>query len=68
MIELTRHGKPVAMRVGCQTFERLTEERRDFAQAYQRFLKEFDLEELDFSPDELFGAIRDKFLGRNVAS
>ena len=63
MIELTRHGKPVAMRVGRQTFERLTEERRDFAQAYHRFLEKFDLEELDLNPDELLGDIRDEALG-----
>lgn len=64
-VELTRHGKPVAMLIGCKRFERLTSSRRSFVTAYQVFTNESDLAELALDPDKLFARQREKTPGRD---
>lgn len=65
-VELTRRGDPVAVLVGCRTFERLAAGRRGFAEAYREFEATVDLADLAFDPDELFAGARDATPGRRV--
>ena len=65
-VELTRRGEPVAVLVGCRTFEQLSTGRRGFVDAYRDFKEAVDLKELALDPDELFEGTRDKASGRDI--
>jgi prevent-host-death family protein len=54
-VELTRRGRPVAVLLGIEAYERLVEGRRDFWEAYEEFRSRFDLAELAIDPEEIFG-------------
>jgi prevent-host-death family protein len=64
-VELTRRGKPVAVLVGVEDFERLPKNKPGFWEAYQEFRRRVDLEELNFDPDEIFRDVRDQSPGRD---
>ena len=66
-VELTRRGKPVAVLVGIEDYERLAEGRRDFWEAYEEFRRELDLAELGINPDEIFADVRDSSPGREFS-
>ncbi len=53
--ELTRRGRPVAVLMGIEAYERLVEGRHDFWEAYEEFRSRFDLAELAIDPEEIFG-------------
>lgn len=64
-VELTRRGKPVAVVVPIEEYERLRAGRPSFAEAYQTFLENHLLEE--FGLDEDFASqVRDTAPGRKV--
>ena len=64
-VELTRRGRPVAVVVSCQAFERLRGRRRYFGDAYRAFLERHSLEQIGLGDN--FGiSTRDKTVGRNV--
>jgi prevent-host-death family protein len=64
-IELTRRGRPVAVVVSCQAFERLRGRRPHFGDLYRRFLERHALQEIGL--DEHLGtSTRDKTVGRKV--
>ena len=62
-MELTRRGKPVAILVGVEDFERLSKKKPGFWEAYQEFRRTADLAEID--PDEIFRDVRDQSPGRD---
>jgi prevent-host-death family protein len=64
-VELTRRGKAVAVLIGVEDFERLTNGDSRFTDAYQRFRSEHDLAELQIDPIEAFGEARDSSPGRD---
>jgi prevent-host-death family protein len=64
-VELTRRGRPVAVVVSRRTFDRLRDKRRQFGEAYQRFLERFSLDEIGLDQGELATA-RDTTAGRRV--
>ena len=64
-VELTRRGQPVAVVVSRRTFDRLREVRTHFAEAYQRCLERFSLEEVGLDDSDL-GTTRDRTAGRPV--
>ncbi len=66
-IQLTRHGKPVAIVVGAGRYQALTSNRTGFWESYQRFLRERDPEEADLRPDEVFTSVRDDSPGRDFS-
>jgi antitoxin Phd len=66
-VELTRRGKPVAVLLGIESYERLAEGRRDFWEAYEEFRRQFDLGELAIEPEEVFGGVRDPSPGREFS-
>jgi prevent-host-death family protein len=64
-VELTRRGQAVAVVVSRREFDRLRGVRRDFGEAYRRFLGKFSLDEIGLEQD-LTGT-RDKGPGRKVS-
>ncbi len=58
-VELTRHGKSVAVLISWKAFEQLAAGRRRFTEAYAAFAKDADLQTLGLNPDEVFGTVRD---------
>jgi prevent-host-death family protein len=64
-VELTRRGKPVAVLIGAEDFERLSKGTPSFSAAYEKFRRDFDLEALDINSDEIFGDLRDLSPGRD---
>jgi antitoxin Phd len=64
-VELTRRGKPVAVVLSMQEYERLRPPKEDFWDAYQRLNKEYDFASLGFT-DEDFAGLRDQSPGREV--
>ena len=50
-VELTRHGKPVAVLLSSQEYKRLTASRPDFWEAYTAFRDQVNLQELDIEPE-----------------
>ena len=64
-VELTRHGKPVAVILSKQAYEELTQRRPGLWDALERFREKHDLEAADLGPD-VFEGIRDRSPGRKV--
>ncbi len=63
-VELTRRGKPVAVLVGVEDFERLSKGRPSFWEAYEDFRRQLG-PGLELDPDEIFGDVRDPSPGRD---
>lgn len=66
-MRIARRGKPVAVLIGHGEFERLESSPRDFAEAYEKFLKSYPLEDLDIEPDEVFRDSRGDPAGRDAS-
>lgn len=64
-VRLTRRGKPVAVLVSLQEYERLAPRRPDLWQAIETFRQQTDLRDLDV--DEIFAGVRDPSPGLEVA-
>lgn len=64
-VELTRRGKPVAVLLSVDDYDRLSRSKTSFFEAYEKFLSEFDLKELDIDPDSVFQQSRDSSPGRS---
>lgn len=65
-IELTRRGQPVAVILSKHEYDRLHSGAMGFWDAYQTYLKQVNLSELDIEPAEVFGSLRDSATGREV--
>lgn len=69
-VELTRHGKPVAVVLGLDTYDRLNDEKRVFGRLFDRFLREWPLSAQETKrqdrDDDPFAGIRSKESGRTV--
>ena len=65
-VELTRRGKPVAVVVSLQEFERLQGRRPGFGDAYRAFLEEHSLGEVGLDGD-FVASLRDRRGGRKVS-
>jgi prevent-host-death family protein len=63
-VQLTRRGKPVAVLLSIDAYERLSRTRPDFWSALQAFRERRDLAEVDV--DEIFADVRDRSPGREV--
>lgn len=64
-IRITRRGKPVAVLVAIEEYERLSAGKRRFWDAYSEFREGADLAALDIGPDD-FAGLRDPSAGRAV--
>jgi prevent-host-death family protein len=65
-VELTRRGKPVAVVVSLQEFERSRTDRARFGQVYKDFLDKHVLKDIGLEPD-FVTSLRDKGVGRKVS-
>jgi antitoxin Phd len=65
LIEITRRGKPVAVLMSLQEYQRLSAERVSFWTAYSKFVKEVNLADLNIEP-EVFAGVRSPEPGRDV--
>ena len=63
-VRLTRRGKPVAVLVSAEEYERLRPRGPDLWQAIDAFRQRTDLTDLDV--DEIFQGVRDPSPGREV--
>jgi prevent-host-death family protein len=63
-VRLTRRGKPVAVLISLQEYERGRARRPDLWQAIADFRKSTDLSDMDV--DEIFRGVRDPSPGREV--
>lgn len=64
-VELTRRGKPVAVLIGVEDFEKLSDTKKDFGEAYQEFRRRLDRANIEIDPDEIWGDVRDQSPGRD---
>lgn len=66
-VELTRRGKPVAVLVSAAEYGRLAGTPPSFLQALHEFRERMKLAELDIDPEAIWGGLRDRSPGREVA-
>ena len=64
-VELTRRGKPVAVLIGVEDFERMSTPKVGFWQAYQEFRGRLEQSGIEIDPDEIWGDVRDPSPGRD---
>ncbi len=65
-VEVTRRGRPVAVLISIEEFERLRGGNATFSQAYAAFRETFDLAQADISPG-VFEDLRDESAGREMS-
>ncbi len=65
-VELTRRGKPVAMLVARDEYERLTQGKTGFWTAYQEFRRRYPAPPAD-GPEEPLPGVRDPSPGRDFS-
>ncbi len=66
-VSLTRRGKPVAMLVSIQEYERLHRKKKDFWDAFMEFRQTLEKENIEFS-DSDFENLRDISPGREISA
>jgi prevent-host-death family protein len=64
-VKITRRGKPVAVILSVQDYDRIAGSRPTFAEAYEAWKRSVDLDEVAVEPDH-FGALRGRSPGRVV--
>ncbi len=64
-VKITRRGKPVAVILSVQEYDRITVSRPTFAEAYEAWKSSVDFDEIAVEPDH-FAALRDRSPGREV--
>jgi|YNPBryantNP2012_1023418.scaffolds.fasta_scaffold03066_4 prevent-host-death family protein len=65
-VEVTRRGRPVAVLMSIEAFERLRSAQADFWDRYQAFRASYDLDALAIGP-ETFAGTRDRSAGPEAA-
>lgn len=64
-VEITRGGKPVAVLMSIEEYNRLLTGKSSFCKSLEKFYQEIDLEEAEIFSD-IFERVRDKGRGREV--
>ncbi len=64
-VELTRRGRPVAVVLSHEAFERLRNPRPSFGEAYRSLRKKYSLDEVGLD-DDFAASLRDRVPGRSV--
>ena len=65
-VELTRHGKPVAVIISLRKLERMRGDRVRFGEAYNAFIQRHSIKALGFDRG-FFESLRSKDTGRKVS-
>lgn len=66
-VELTRRGRPVAMVISMEEFERLQQPKAGVWDAIRQWRAEMGDDLKDLDPDEIWGGIRSSSAGRDFA-
>lgn len=64
-VEITRRGKPVAVVLSLEEYQRLTNQLR-FGEGLEAFRQKYQVQNLDIDPDNIFEDVRDKTTGHEV--
>lgn len=64
-VELTRRGKPVAVLLSLDEYDRLSRKRRSFWESYQEFRRKYS--DLEVETKDAFSDIRDSSPGRDFS-
>lgn len=64
-VQLTRRGRPVAVLLSLDEYDRLSRKRRSFWEAYEEFRREYENDETETA--DVFEGIRDKSPGRDFS-
>jgi len=65
-VELTRRGRPVAVLVSRQRFDRLQGKGSHFGETYRKFLEKYSVKEIGLE-DDFSVSMREKSTGRKVS-
>lgn len=65
-VEITRRGKPVAVLLSAEEFERLSRHGGTFGKSLAEFRRRWGIDTLALDPDEVFEDVRDRSPGREV--
>jgi len=65
-VELTRHGKRVAVILSAEKYDQMLSQKGDFGRSLLEFRRRLEVENIDIDPDEVFKDVRDKSPGREV--
>ncbi len=67
-VELTRHGKPVAVLLGVDAYRRRQDEHQTFGRLFDRFVQQWPVDDasVDEHDDDPFAGVRSRDAGRPV--
>jgi cellobiose PTS system EIIB component len=57
-IEITQEGKQIAVIISTAEYERLKNKTLSFWESIERFREEYNIEEAEINPDEIFAGVR----------
>jgi prevent-host-death family protein len=60
-VKIARRGKPVAVILSVDEYERVMSGKIGFGKSLEKFRQKMKIEELKINPDEVFGKLRDRF-------
>ncbi|MBD1805586.1 type II toxin-antitoxin system Phd/YefM family antitoxin [Microcoleus sp. FACHB-SPT15] len=66
-VQIVRHGKPVAVVLSLEEYQRLTSDQVGFGVDLAKFRQKYHIQSLDIEQDEVFNDVRDHSSGREVS-
>lgn len=65
-VEIIWQGKQVAVMLSASEYERLLSKKLGFWESVEQLRQEYDVENADINPDQIFANVRDKSPGRDI--
>ncbi len=65
-VEIIWQGKQVAVMLSASEYERLLGKKLGFWESVEQLRQEYDVENADINPDQVFANVRDKSPGREI--
>lgn len=65
-VEIIWQGKQVAVMLSASEYERLLSKKLGFWESVEQLRQEYDVENADINPDQVFANVRDKSPGRDI--
>ncbi len=59
-VQIVRHGKPVAVVLSLEEYQRLTSDQLEFGVNLAKFRQKYQIQKLDIEPDEVFNDVCDQ--------
>ncbi len=66
-IQIMRRGKPVAVVLSLDEYQRLTSKQVGFGEGLAEFRQNYQIQKLEIDPDDVFNDVRDHCAGREVS-